>query len=152
MRDLDKKAEELKITVEDAKYKRRQVYEGGKVEGENVTYREVITERIEEVKKFRTDKKQHLDRLNVLKDRQREIDTQKMSYQQNIPRNYHTADDVNQAIKAKKKLYETTSMSSQEEKRLLKEIENLQKSLPDMQKLSELEPELKKIKDEKKKI
>ena len=90
--------------------------------------------------------------MNVLKDRQREIENQKMSYQQNIPRNYHNADDVNQAIKEKKRKYETTSLTSQEEKRLLKEIENLQKSLPDMAKLSELEPELKKIKDEKRKI
>lgn len=88
------------------------MYEGGKVEGQNVTYREVIAERIEEVKKFRAEKKQHLDRLNALKDRQREIETKKMSFQQNIPRNYHNEDDVNQAIKEKKKRYETTSMSS----------------------------------------
>lgn len=56
------------------------MYEGGKVEGQNVTYREVIAERIEEVKKFRAEKKQHLDRLNALKDRQREIETKKMSF------------------------------------------------------------------------
>jgi hypothetical protein len=74
MKGLDKKAEELKITVEESKYKRRQVYEGGKVEGENITYREVITENIEEVKKFRGDKKVHLDKLNALKERQREIE------------------------------------------------------------------------------
>jgi hypothetical protein len=36
-----------------------------------------------------------------------------MKYQSNIPRNYHTEDDVNQAIKEKKKRYETTSMSNQ---------------------------------------
>jgi predicted nucleic acid-binding Zn-ribbon protein len=34
----------------------------------------------------------------------------------------------------------------------LKEIENLQRALPDMKMLSSLEPELKKIRDEKKKI
>jgi hypothetical protein len=33
MKALDKQAEELKITVEESKFKRRQVYEGGKVEG-----------------------------------------------------------------------------------------------------------------------
>lgn len=60
-----------------------------------MTYREVIAERIEEVKKVRADKKKHLDKMNALKERQREIETQKMSYQQNIPRNYHNEDDVN---------------------------------------------------------
>ena len=80
MKALDKKAEELKITVEESKFKRRQVYEGGKVEGENVTYREVITENIEEVKKFRNEKKGHLDKLNALKDRQRAIELEKQKY------------------------------------------------------------------------
>lgn len=69
MKDLDAEAEQLKITVEENKFKRRQVYEGGKVEGENVTYREVITENIEEVKKFRANKKEHLDKLNDLRER-----------------------------------------------------------------------------------
>lgn len=46
-----------------------------------MTYREVIAERIEEVKKFRADKKKHLDRLNALKERQREIETKKMNFQ-----------------------------------------------------------------------
>jgi hypothetical protein len=74
MKDLDAEAEQLKITVEENKFKRRQVYEGGKVEGENVTYREVITGNIEEVKKFRADKKEHLDKLNALRDRQRDLE------------------------------------------------------------------------------
>ncbi len=78
-----------------------------------MTYREVITENIEEVKKFRNEKKGHLDKLNALKDRQREIDQQKMKYQANVPRNYHNEEDVTQAIKEKKKRYETTSMSNQ---------------------------------------
>ena len=74
MKDLDAEAEQLKITVEENKFKRRQVYEGGKVEGENITYREVITENIEEVKKIRSEKKEHLDKLNALKERQRVLD------------------------------------------------------------------------------
>lgn len=41
MRELDRKAEELKITIEDNRYKKRQVWEGGKVEGSNVTYRDL---------------------------------------------------------------------------------------------------------------
>jgi hypothetical protein len=51
--------------------------------------------------------------LNALKDRQREIDQLKMKFQANVPRNYHNEEDVTQAIKEKKKRYETTSMSNQ---------------------------------------
>jgi|TARA_B110000305_G_C19428671_1_gene635054 hypothetical protein len=56
MRELDRKAEEYKITIEENRYKKRQVYEGGKVEGSNVTYRDLITSNIDEVKKFRDTK------------------------------------------------------------------------------------------------
>ena len=152
MKDLDAEAEQLKITVEENKFKRRQVYEGGKVEGENVTYREVITENIEEVKKYRANKKEHLDKLNDLRDKQRDLESQKSKFLDNIPRNYHNKDDLQQAIKQKKKQYETTSMSNQDEKRLLQEIDKLERALPDMEKLSAIEPELAKIRDARKKI
>jgi hypothetical protein len=94
MKELDAEADQLKITVEENKFKRRQVYEGGKVEGENSTYREVITENIESVMKFRSDKKEHIDKLNVLKERQKELETKKMKFTDGIPRNYHNQDDL----------------------------------------------------------
>jgi uncharacterized coiled-coil DUF342 family protein len=152
MKDLDAEAEQLKITVEENKFKRRQVYEGGKVEGENVTYREVITENIEGVKKFRLEKKEHFDKLDVLRERQKELETKKSKFTDGIPRNYHNEDDLVQAIKQKKKQYETTSMSNMAEKTLLKEIDNLERALPDMKQLSTLEPELAQIRAARKKI
>jgi hypothetical protein len=66
----------------------------GKVEGENVTYREVITANIESVKKFRFDIKEHLDKLNVLRDRQKELEAKKSRFTDGIPRNYHNEDDL----------------------------------------------------------
>ena len=59
-----------------------------------------------------------------------------------IPRNYHNEQDLTQAIKEKQKKYETSSMSSVEEKKLLKDIDFLKKALPDMQKLSLITPQL----------
>lgn len=69
-----------------------------------------------------------------------------------MPRNYQTQQDVEQAIKEKKKKYETTSLKPNDEKAILKDIEMLQKVLPEMKKLQTIEPELKKIRDERKKI
>jgi hypothetical protein len=63
LRDFEKKADELKLILEENRYKKRQVFEGGKVDGENVTYREVITENIEEVKKFRSDRRKNIEQL-----------------------------------------------------------------------------------------
>jgi len=70
----------------------------------------------------------------------------------NIPRNYQNEADVKQAIKEKQKKYETTSMSSVDEKKLLKDIDALKKALPDMEKLAQIQPELVQIRDEWKTI
>lgn len=43
-------------------------------------------------------------------------------------------------------------MSNQAEKTLLKEIDHLERALPDMKKLSAIEPELAKIRDQRRKI
>ena len=101
MRDLDKRAEVLKVSVEANRYKRRQVYEGGKVEGGDVTYRELLATNIEAVKKVRSERREHLDQLTALKERQRELDNEKAGLMKNVPRNYHTQQDLQQAIQEK---------------------------------------------------
>lgn len=77
MRDLDKKAIELKEKVEEAKLKRKQVYEGGKIEGGNTTYRDLIIANIDEVKKVRSERKDYLEKLTALRDQQRALDEKK---------------------------------------------------------------------------
>jgi len=79
MKNLTKEADELRTAVEEAKFKRRQVIEGGKVEGSNVTYHDVISENIEEVKKFHAEKRGKFERLEQLKERQNELDRQKQN-------------------------------------------------------------------------
>ena len=43
-------------------------------------------------------------------------------------------------------------MSNQDEKRLLKEIDNLERALPDMEQMSTIEPELQKLRVARKEI
>lgn len=70
----------------------------------------------------------------------------------NFPRNHHSVADLQQAIKEKGKRYETTTMSSQEEKKLLREIDQLKAALPAMEELGPIEPQLAKLREERKKI
>lgn len=69
-----------------------------------------------------------------------------------VPRNYHNLADLEGAIKDKQRKYETSSMTNKDEKALLKDIDNLKRALPEMKKLKIIEPELVKIRDEKKQI
>lgn len=53
MRDLDRRADELKANVESNRHQRSKVYAGGKVEGGDVGYRDLIMSKIDDVKKVR---------------------------------------------------------------------------------------------------
>jgi len=94
MRELDDRAAELRESVDANRRKRSRVYSDSKVDGADITYREVLTSNIEDVKKVRAQQRVHLDKLNALKDRQRELEAEKAGLLKNIPRNYHTQEDL----------------------------------------------------------
>lgn len=94
MRALTKEAEDLRVIIEENRYKKRQVIEGGKVDGSNVTYYDLISENIDEVKKIRNNKREKLDRLAHLKERFNQLDLQKQNILKLVPRNYHSLSDL----------------------------------------------------------
>ena len=93
-----------------------------------------------------------MDRLNEIKTRQQELDQMKQNILKTVPRNYHTLADLEQAIKEKQQKYETSSMSNKDENALLKDIDTLKRALPEMKKMSAIEPELLQLRDERKLI
>ena len=64
----------------------------------------------------------------------------------------HTVEDVTSEIKQSERRLTTTSMSSQAEAQLIKEIEVLKQSVPKAKRFSEIEPEIKDLKAQKNKI
>ena len=80
------------------------------------------------------------------------LEKEKDDLSKNLPRGFNTERELEQAIKEKKRRYETSSMSNVEEKALLKEIDSLKKALPDLKKLSEVDPVINDLKKEKRKI
>ena len=107
---------------------------------------------IEEVKKARNERRTHLERLGAIKEKMQELEKVKDDLSKNLPRGFNTEREVEYAIKEKKRKYETSSMSNIEEKTLLKEIDSLKKALPDLKKLSEIDPVINDLKKEKRKI
>ena len=78
----------------------------------------------------------------MVKESIKACELKKQDLNRNIPRNYHNEADLKQAINDKQHRYETKSLSNQEEKKLLTEIDNLKKLIPDMKVLSGIEPDL----------
>lgn len=146
--ELDKLVEEQRLVADENRYKRRQVLDGGKV-SDNANIREVMGDNIEQVKEFREQRKAHLTNLGNLRSELRVLETEKQKFQQNIPRNYHTERDLMDAIKQKEMRYQTTSsLTSQQERELLREIDILKKSIPDMKAMREIDPKIKTIRDQ----
>lgn len=77
MDKLDKRAEECKFGIGDGIAKKKQVFMGGKIGGQSKTFRDEITENISKVKGLRDEKKAVIDKLNVIKEKMRELDAQK---------------------------------------------------------------------------
>lgn len=151
MRELDDQANNLRAKIEDGKYRRKIVFDGGKVEDSGETF-EAISGKIDEIKKIRNEKREKLDKFKELGDKQKDLDNEKQAILKSVPRNYQNEADLVQAIKEKQTKYETTSLSQNDEKNLLKDIDKLKRALPDMRKLSAIDPELVKIREERKKL
>ena len=64
----------------------------------------------------------------------------------------HTVEDVQSEIKDLERRLTTTSMSGQQETKTIKEIDQLKASVPLAKRFSEIDPELKELKAQKKKI
>ena len=142
MEGHDRKAEELRIRIHENIQKKKGVFMGASIGSSSKTYRENINENIDEVKKLREKKRKLLDELNGMKDEMRELDSKKNDLNKNIPRNYHTEDDLKQAIAQKQNRYETTSLKTQEERQLLADIDKLKTLFPLMKQLQAIEPKL----------
>lgn len=122
MKELDDLANEKRIQIEDARIKRKQVLDGGRVEG-NDGSRGLLLTNIEDIKKMKAEQRVHFDKLNALKDKERSLQDEKQSILKNLPKGTRGDQDVAKALKEKQKKYETTSLSNVEEKALLIEID-----------------------------
>lgn len=70
---MDLKAEEQRLIVDENRHLRRLVLDGVKV-GENQSFRDLIGDNFDQVKKFREEKSKHYDRINLLKEKLKKLE------------------------------------------------------------------------------
>ena len=151
MRELDNQINAKRQIVEENKNKKRGIFESGKAIGGN-NNRESISSHGAEIKEIQKEKNKLLDELNGIKEKQQGLEAKKRELMKNIPRNYNNAKELESAIKEKQRKYETESNTPSQEKELLKVIDQLKKALPDMEKLSKIDPDLNHIREKRKEI
>ena len=74
MKEMTAQALKWKEQSDENRLKRQMIYDGGKVDGSNVTYRDLLSKDIEEIKKHKNQRREQIDRVKELNTRQRELD------------------------------------------------------------------------------
>ena len=156
MVDLEAKAQAQLAELKENRRKKREVLDGSRGQGDLGAMGEEIGGAIAAVKKHRATKRSLIDNLKEANERQRILEAQRATVTKALPPHCRDERDVAKELKSKKKRYETASLSGQEERAILKEIDQLKRSLADLQAYNEkAAPELealkaKKTKDQKK--
>ena len=91
-----------------------------------------ITSSIDQVKKLRVEKRTLIDGLKADQERMRILEAQRANLTKAIPQHLRDEKDLQREIKSLKKKYETQSLSQQDERAILKEIDGLKRALGDM--------------------
>lgn len=78
----------------------------------------------------------------------KQLDEERQKYKANIPGFVKDEDDMQRLIKKMELRFQTTTMSNQQEKELLRDIENLKRSVPDVEKVRQIQPKIDDYKSE----
>lgn len=132
--------------------KRREIREGGLSANGNTTIKGEFKERINTVRELRNQKqsknvvmKQYVAEMDAL-------DNEKRDLLKQMHPDYRTVESAEQAVKQMERRLTTTTMSGQQESRLIKEIDQLKGSFPKVQRYQEIEGEMSTLKTKKGKI
>lgn len=143
MAKLDLKIKELRNTKEDLHTKRREVIDGGKVQGSSMTYREVLSGKINELKAINAKKRSCQDAVKAVSEELDVLETEKRNLMKSLSNDCNTEEQVRSAIKQLEYKMNTTSFkSSTEEIKIIKEINNLKNVIPKAHRFTEIKPKI----------
>ena len=120
--------------------------------GSNLTQREALSKKIGELKQVNQVKRKINDELKEISDQINTLETEKRMLQKDMHKQYHSVKDVEEGIRDLEYRLKVQSNSGQEERKIVKEIDQLQKSLPMAQKFEHIDPKLKELRDSKKEV
>ena len=128
---------------EDLFNKKRETIEGGKMSGSNLTYREGLTAKINESKEINKKKRACQAKIREFTTEIESLEAERNAIIKAINnRDLQSADDVKAAIKKLNNKMNTSTMSTAEETKTIKEIANLEQCVPKAVKLAEIKPKI----------
>ncbi len=141
MRSLDNQVDKLRDQIRKINMKKKDLHEGAKVSGSDMTYRDLLRKKIDEIKELKNNKREVVDEIRAANGRLDEIKRKKDHNFDKMHREYRYLDEIKKAIHEKKTTYETTTLSKKEELRMIKDIGVLEKSVPFAEANEKLKPD-----------
>ena len=144
MKDLDNKIQAIRDKINTLSNKKKETREGGKVQGSQLTFREVLNQKIEEIKGLRDQKRMLYNEKNAIGDKIKAIELEREQLLKNLPNNRDMQDPakIQAKISELERRYETTSLAPAEEKKLIAEIKRLKDSVQNAINAQEVKPKL----------
>lgn len=144
MKDLDNKIQAIRDKINNLSNKKKETREGGKVQGSQLTFREVLNQKIEEIKGLRDQKRMLYNEKNAIGDKIKAIELEREQLLKNLPNNRDMQDPakIQAKIAELERRYETTSLAPAEEKKLIAEIKRLKDSVQNAINAQEVKPKL----------
>lgn len=106
--------------------KKREAFEGGRVQGTNVTFKEYFTERVNVIKKLRSDKSKLFDQMNKIKDKIIKLEEERGNLRKGLVKGNEDPAKIIQQIEELEHRFQTTTINSPaEEKKALNDIKVL---------------------------
>ena len=141
MAKLDQKIKELRTKKEDLHQKRREIIDGGKMQGSSMTYREVLSQKINSMKEVNNKKRSLQSQVKVVSEELDVFESEKRQILKLLPNDCSSEEQINMRIKQLDHHINTTSMrSAAEENKIIKEISTLKTLVPKAKRFSEIKP------------
>lgn len=148
MAKLDKRIKELRQHKDELCEKRREVMEGGKVQGSSMTHREVFNQKLNNLKEASATKRDLQSQIKQLSEEIDVLEVERRALQKALSNNCNSEEAVQSAIKQMEYKHNTSSFKNAgEENKVIKEIKNLKEMLPKAKRFSELTPKIQALKE-----
>lgn len=143
MAKLDKKIKELRQQKDELCDKRREVIDGGKVQGSSMTYRETFNLKLNSLKEVNQRKRDCQGQLKQITEELETLEGEKRILLKALPHECNTEEAVQSAIKQMEYKHNTSSYkNATEENKVIKDMRMLKDVLPKAKRFSEIKPKL----------
>lgn len=138
---IDAKIAVLRTESKALHTKRKEVIDGGKMQGSSMTYRETLNSLVNDLRAVNANKRALQTQMKECAEQLDALDNEKRTMQKTMHAEYQHFDQVKDAIKRLEQKHKTTTFKSgTEENKVIKEIETLKASLPKAKRFSDIRP------------